>query len=65
MSHVIRKIKELAKDEKKAPKDYQGLKNIVSLKSSKQAISRIQKDEREHKKLLGKILTKERKYDRD
>lgn len=65
MSHIIKKIQELHKDEKKAPKDYAGLKRIVTLKSSKDAISRIQQDEKRHTRILNKILRKERKYDID
>jgi rubrerythrin len=65
MSHVIRKIKELHKDETNAPKEYQKLKKIVSLKGSKRAIAQIQKDERRHTKMLNQILSKEKKYDTD
>ena len=51
----------LKKDEKKAPKDYQKLKEQVHLNSSKNAISKIQKDERRHIKILNKISIMEMK----
>jgi len=65
MSHVIRKIRELERDEKKAPRDYDKLKKIVSLKGSKDLIRGIQRDERRHDKILKRIERREKKYDKD
>ena len=54
-----KKLKEIMKDEKKAPGDYKVLKKELKRKSDKKIVASIIKDEKKHLKLLKKIKKRE------